>query len=186
MTHFWHTYCNHSKISHPPLFEQSCCKGCFSLSEVPPPIYAVVHAVMLNKKHWRSSATGGTIKQLKADTMFCISKHRTKKHCRITARCVWGGRTELENTSTPLFEKLLKFITHGLTRGSHLLKYLQPQSVKIEWDCLCVLFKTLDWLKLCYLELHWFLDSILICRKYFYRQRDHSLVDSQTVSQKCL
>ena len=42
------------KISppHGPLF---CCNRCFSLSKVHPPIYATVHAVILRKKHQRSS-----------------------------------------------------------------------------------------------------------------------------------
>ena len=34
------------KTSPPPTFEWSCCKGCFFLSTIHPPIYAVVHAVM--------------------------------------------------------------------------------------------------------------------------------------------
>ena len=63
---------------------------------------------------------------MKAGTIccYCISKHRTKKvlqnHCictqiraRLTACEVGREISTLENTPTLLFEKPLKFITHG-------------------------------------------------------------------------
>ena len=45
-----------SKIRPPPFLNEVVAKGAF-LSKVRPPIYAAVHAVMLSKKHRRSSTT---------------------------------------------------------------------------------------------------------------------------------
>ena len=48
----------HSKIRPPPFLSKVVAKGAF-LSKVRPPIFATVHAVMLSKKHRRSSTVQG-------------------------------------------------------------------------------------------------------------------------------
>ena len=70
------------------------------LSKVRPPIYTAVHAVMLSKKHRRSSTERVYDKRGIAESLHAyINKARLRTVCEVA--------TTLENTPTPLFEEPL-------------------------------------------------------------------------------
>ena len=63
-------------------------KSAFLLKVRPPIRYAIVHAVMLSKKHQRSSAVRKE-ERLTIEGRHhccCLSKLTQRRHCRITAR----------------------------------------------------------------------------------------------------
>ena len=109
-----------SKIRPPPFLNEVFAKGTF-LSKVRPPIYAAVHAVMLSKKHQRSSS--------KADMHAPLHKQAHDKrgiaeplHAQITrarpTACEVGvflrELSTLKNTPTPSFRSHLSSSPMGL------------------------------------------------------------------------
>ena len=117
------------EISPPPFLNKDVAKGAF-LSKVRLPIYATVHAVMLSKKHRRSSTVQekGLTNEGRHHLLLLHNQAHNKRgiaeslHVYITraglTACEVGiySITTLKNMPTPFFVELLKFIIGVFSR----------------------------------------------------------------------